>query len=67
MNATPALPPVIRLGVYSGQVRLGSIVERGDRIEAFDAAGRRLGGFLTRKAAAAAIGETVDRARGCIP
>lgn len=59
MNATPKLPPVIRLAVYDGRERLGSIVEKGGTVEAFDVAGRRLGSFLTRKAAAAAIGALI--------
>jgi hypothetical protein len=67
MNTTPRHPPVVRLAVYDGRDRLGAIVERGDVIEAFDAAGRRLGGFLTRKAAAAAIGELIGCTREARP
>ena len=63
VHRTPKAPPIIRLAVYSGRDRLGAIVERGDLIEAFDASGRRLGGFLSRKAAAAAIGERIGYTR----
>jgi len=63
------LVTVRQMAVYDGQRLLGHIVERGGRLAAAAASGRKLGAFAILKSAADALSDADDETgeRNCLP